>query len=243
VDRGAGVTGERPSLVVSEIFGPTVSGEGPTLGQRCSFLRLGGCNLTCTWCDSAFTWDASRHDLRAELSRMDAEEVVRRLLATGAKFVIVSGGEPLLQQRYPGWNAMLRGLTGAGVRVEVETNGTVEPTAESARLLTRFTVSPKLAHSGVPEDRRIVPLALKALAATGKAVFKFVCRDVGDVAEAQALSGAHGIPGRRVWVMPEGRDSATLCRHLAAIADPAVAAGFNVTTRLHVHAWGDERGR
>jgi 7-carboxy-7-deazaguanine synthase len=237
------VSGDRPSLVVSEIFGPTVSGEGPTLGQRCAFLRLGGCNLDCTWCDSGWTWDASQFDLRAELTRMDADEIVRRLLATAAKFVIVSGGEPLLQQKYSGWNTVLRGLTGAGVRVEVETNGTLEPMPETARLLTRFTVSPKLTHSGVPEDRRINPVALKALAATGKAAFKFVCRDAGDVAETAALAEAHGIPSRRVWVMPEGRDSATLCRHLAAIADPAIAAGFNVTTRLHVHAWGDERGR
>ncbi|MFH8805205.1 7-carboxy-7-deazaguanine synthase QueE [Streptomyces sp. NPDC017936] len=234
----------RPSLVVSEIFGPTVSGEGPTLGQRCSFLRLGGCNLTCTWCDSAWTWDASRHDLRAELTRMGAETVVGRLLDTGVRFVIVSGGEPLLQQGYPGWGAVLRGLTGAGVRVEVETNGTVEPTGESVRLLARFIVSPKLGHSGVARERRINGPALKALAATGKAVFKVVCRDADDVAEAEEeLVAAHGIPARRVWVMPEGTDSATLSRHLAAIADPAVAAGFNVTTRLHVHAWGDERGR
>lgn len=237
------MTGEAPSLVVSEIFGTTVSGEGPTLGQRCSFLRLGGCNLTCGFCDSSWTWDASRHDLRAELTRMDAEDIVERLLATGAKFVIVSGGEPLLQQKYPGWGVVLRGLTGAGVRVEVETNGTVEPTVETARLLTRFTVSPKLAHSAVAEDRRISPTALKALMATGKAVFKFVCRNAADVSEVAELVRAQSIPARRVWVMPEGVDSATLCRHLAAVADPAVAAGFNVTTRLHIHAWGDARGR
>ncbi|MER7487925.1 radical SAM protein [Streptomyces sp. NPDC126497] len=237
------MNGPAPSLVVSEIFGPTVSGEGPTLGQRCSFLRLGGCNLTCTWCDSAWTWDASRFDLRAELHRMDADDVVDRLLATGVRFVIVSGGEPLLQQRYDGWGAVLRGLTGAGVRVEAETNGTVEPTEETARLLSRFVVSPKLAHSGVAEDRRINGPALKALAATGKAAFKFVCRDADDVAEVAALTAAHGIPARRVWVMPEGTDSATLAGRLSVIADPAVAAGFNVTTRLHVHAWGDARGR
>lgn len=237
------MTGERPSLVVSEIFGPTVSGEGPTLGQRCAFLRLGGCNLTCSWCDSAFTWDAGRFDLRAEMRRTDASEITERLLATRCRFVIISGGEPLLQQRYPGWNVVLRGLTGAGVRVEVETNGTVEPAEETARLLTRFTVSPKLAHSGVAEERRINPVALKALMATGKAVFKFVCRDAADVAEAAELARSHGIPARRVWVMPEGTDSATLAGRLGVIADPAVAAGFNVTTRLHVHAWGDARGR
>lgn len=237
------MTGAAASLVVSEIFGPTASGEGPTLGQRCAFLRLGGCNLDCSWCDSAFTWDASRFDLRAELRRMPADDIVSRLLATGAKFVIVSGGEPLLQQKYAGWNAVLRGLTGAGVRVEVETNGTVEPTAGTTRMLTRFTVSPKLAHSGVAEDRRVNPVALKALMATGKAAFKFVCRDAADVAEAADLVRANGIPARRVWIMPEGRDAATLDRHLAVVADPAIAAGFNITTRLHIHAWGDARGR
>lgn len=237
------MNGPTPSLVVSEIFGPTVSGEGPTLGQRCAFLRLGGCNLTCSWCDTPYTWDASRHDLRAEMRRMDADGVVGRLLALGTKFVIVSGGEPLLQQTYPGWGVVLRGLTGAGVRVEVETNGTVEPSEETVRALTRFTVSPKLAHSGVAGERRVNPVALKTLVATGKAVFKVVCRNAADVAETRELAAAHGIPARRVWVMPEGTDSATLSRHLAVIADPAVEAGFNVTTRLHVHAWGDVRGR
>lgn len=231
------------SLVVSEIFGPTVSGEGPTLGQRCAFLRLGGCNLTCTWCDSAFTWDASRYSLRAELSRMSAESITARLLDTGVRLVIVSGGDPLLQQRHTGWEAVLLALAGAGIQVDAETNGTMAPTELTARLLTRFVVSPKLAHSGVAEELRINPVALKALLATGKAVFKFVCRDGDDVAEAVALTHAHGIPAGLVWVMPEGRDSAALCHHLAAIADPAVAAGFNVTTRLHIHAWGDERGR
>lgn len=185
------MSGERPSLVVSEIFGPTVSGEGPTLGQRCAFLRLGGCNLDCSWCDTPYTWDASRHDLRAELTRVDADDIVKRLLALGCKFVIISGGEPLLQQRYAGWGVMLCGLRDAGVRVEAETNGTLEPAAETVRLLSRFVVSPKLAHSGVAEDRRIVPAALKALAATGKAVFKFVCRSADDVAEAAEIGRAY----------------------------------------------------
>lgn len=237
------VSGLPASLVVSEVFGPTASGEGPTLGQRCSFLRLGGCNLTCNFCDSAYTWDASRFELRDEMQRMTADDVVDRLLATGVKFVIVSGGEPLLQQKYPGWGVLLRGLTGAGVRVEVETNGTVQPSEESVRHLDRFVVSPKLAHSGVAEDKRINPAALKALMATGKAAFKFVCATAGHVDEVVEMTGAHGIPARRVWVMPEGVDSAALSRHLAVIADPAIAAGFNVTTRLHIHCWGDERGR
>ena len=44
-------------LIVSEIFGPTIQGEGPFSGRRAFFLRLGICNLRCTFCDSKFTWD------------------------------------------------------------------------------------------------------------------------------------------------------------------------------------------
>ena len=57
-------------LVVAEIFGPTWQGEGPSAGQVAAFVRLGLCNLTCAWCDTAYTWDRSRFDLRAELRRM-----------------------------------------------------------------------------------------------------------------------------------------------------------------------------
>jgi 7-carboxy-7-deazaguanine synthase len=68
-------TTTKPPLVVSEVFGPTIQGEGPHAGQRAAFVRLGGCNLTCTWCDTAYTWDARRYDLRAELHRVPITRV------------------------------------------------------------------------------------------------------------------------------------------------------------------------
>lgn len=221
----------------------TVSGEGPTLGQRCAFLRLMACNLTCSWCDTPYTWDASRHDLKAEGRRTNWNVIVSDLLATGARFVIVSGGEPLLHQEQRAWELVLRSLVKAGVRVEVETNGTVAPSPVTVQHVERFVVSPKLAHSGVPEDRRIVPKTLTALAGNPKAVFKFVCSEADHVAEVAELAARFRIPARRVWVMPEGKTVAELGDRLKVIADPAIEAGFNVTTRLHIHTWGEVRGR
>jgi hypothetical protein len=61
--RPAGAT-----LPVSEVFGPTFQGEGALRGAGASFIRLGGCNLTCRDCDTPYTWDAARYDLRAELT-------------------------------------------------------------------------------------------------------------------------------------------------------------------------------
>lgn len=72
---------------------------------------------------------------------------------------------------------------------------------------------------------------------------KFVCRTPGDVAEAADLVDHVGIPAGMVWEMPEGTTPADVNRHLAVIADPVVSHGFNLCTRLHVLAWGDERRR
>lgn len=231
------------SLVVAEVFGPTVQGEGPSTGRRASFIRLGGCNLHCTWCDTPYTWDASRHDLRTELTRRPVADLVKRVLRDDPRMVVITGGEPLLHQRQRGWPDLLDALKAAGVDIEVETNGTIAPTTASAAAVTRFNVSPKLAHAGDSEDTRIRPQVIKALHATGRAAFKFVCATGRDVDEVAAHATAWGLPPSVVWVMPEGDDSATLGAHLAAIADPAISHGFNLTTRLHIHAWGDQRER
>lgn len=237
---------EEPTLVVSEVFGPTLAGEGVSLGRRCSFVRLMGCNLACKWCDSAYTWDATRFDLRAEGTRMPVSAIVNRVLQGSPGLVVISGGEPLLHQRQPGWLAMLDVLVAAGVDIEVETNGTVAPTDATAIRVTRFTASPKLAHGGDEAAARIVPAVLARfteLAGTGAAVFKFVVDTVDDIVEVQELVQAYDLPSDAVWVMPMGTTATVLGQRIGQLADAAVAAGFNMTTRLHVIAWGDERGR
>jgi organic radical activating enzyme len=231
------------TLVVREVFGPTVQGEGPSCGRRCSFIRLGGCNLKCGWCDTPETWDASRFDLRQTLTRRRVADIVTRALDGDPAMVVITGGEPLLHQHHDGWRSLVGALILAGAEIEVETNGTQAPTVHTARWVTRFNVSPKLAHAGDPANKRIRPGALYALLETRKAVFKFVVRDLADVQEVQAFTAAHGIPPHLVWVMPEGTDTHTITARLGGIADPAIGAGFNLSTRLHVHAWGDEKGR
>ena len=228
-----------PTLVVSEVFGPTVQGEGPSLGRRAAFLRLGRCNLDCAWCDTPFTWDWERYDPAVELGERTVEDVVAQVAAMGVDRVVVTGGEPLLQQRR--LHPFLAAAADRGWAVEVETNGTLAPTAETAALVERFNVSPKLANSGVAADRAIVPDALRALRATGKAAFKFVATAPADLDEVQAIVEAHDLGP--VWIMPEGTTADAVLAGGRALVDAVTDRGWHLSTRLHVLLWGDERGR
>jgi 7-carboxy-7-deazaguanine synthase len=219
-------------LVVSEVFGPTVQGEGPSLGRRAGFVRLGRCNLACTWCDTPYTWDWSRFDPAAELHRRDAAGVVAEVEAMDVGLVVVTGGEPLLQQR-----ALVPLLAALKPRrIEIETAGTVAPNAEVVALADQFNVSPKLANSGNPSEKRHKPDVLRAFQDTGKAVFKFVVADAAELDEVASFAV------EPVWIMPEGTTADRVREGLAALAGPVIERGWNLTTRLHVEMWGDKRG-
>jgi len=225
------------ALVVSEVFGETVQGEGPSLGRRCGFVRLGRCNQACTWCDTRFTWDWEQFDPAIELHEMSVDDVVARLDAMSVDMVVVSGGEPMLQQR--ALEPLLRAIKDRGWRVEIETAGTIAP-AMADGLVDQWNVSPKLANSGNPLERRYKPEVLRAFESTGRAIFKFVACEPSDLEEVDAIVAECGLTG--IWVMPEGTDAATLERRSAGVAEDVIKRGWNLTTRLHILIWGDRRG-
>lgn len=229
------------SLMVAECFGPTLQGEGPSSGQLAVFVRLSRCNLTCVGCDTPYTWDWSRFDPGAESRRMSVADLVGWVATRPAPLVVITGGEPLLQQ--DGVAALVAELVSSGRRIEVETNGTRAPSAALLAGVSQFNVSPKLAGFGAGMDRRrrINDAALRAFAASGKAVFKFVVTAPTDLDEIAALERRLGLAP--VWVMPEGTTAEAVLSGMSWLAEEAVTRGWNVSTRLHVLLWGDQRGR
>jgi 7-carboxy-7-deazaguanine synthase len=232
-------------LVVNEIFGPTVQGEGRSLGRRCAFLRLGGCNLSCSWCDTPYTWDWTgasdsgvAYDPRKELHRRPVADVLADLLAIGPDLIVISGGEPLGQQER--LIPLVRALRGHHKEIEIETNGTHAAHPELVAAGARFNVSPKLSHSGDPRHRRIVPDALTNLAALPDSTFKFVCQNTGDLDEVAELTRTFSLAS--VWIMPIGRTADDVTKHMSELADAVVDRGWNLTTRLHTLVWDDKRG-
>jgi len=86
--------GDGKALPLVEDF-YTVQGEGYHTGKAAYFVRIGGCDVGCSWCDTRFSWNPEIHPVT------DSEEIVRRVLASGADSVVVTGGEPLM------WNLNL----------------------------------------------------------------------------------------------------------------------------------------
>jgi 7-carboxy-7-deazaguanine synthase len=91
----------------------TVQGEGLYAGQAAYFIRLGGCDVGCTWCDVKESWDAAAHPLLA------VEAIVAEAAKHPARIAVVTGGEPLMHDLRPLTDA----LRAAGFRTHIETSG------------------------------------------------------------------------------------------------------------------------
>jgi organic radical activating enzyme len=230
---------------IVEMFGPTFQGEGPSVGKRAVFLRLWGCNLDCSWCDTPYTWDIRGKNgtvfTRAEESdEWSLETIAERFveLSDGTECVLViTGGEPLIQQDQI--ISLLELLP--GVNVEVETNGTILPEIDDLRV--SFNISPKLESANTTRD----PIRLEALREFAelhfsRVAFKFVSSTPGDLNEVAQIVDEASLDPAQVWIMPEGRDAQTILNTSRTLAQDVLNYGYNLTTRLHVLLWDDLRG-
>ena len=230
-----------------EIFA-SLQGEGLSIGQPCTFVRLSRCNLACTWCDTAYTWrftgdnrphrDGLAFERGANQVVLDEADVAARIIALGQRRLVITGGEPLLQGPALARMALLLG----DIAVEIETNGTVAPHPALDPLVGHYTVSIKLSHSGNPIESAQIPERLTEWAEKPKAYFKFVVAAPTDLDEVLGLMRTYRIPAERVFVMPEGTDSATLRARSQWLAPLALEHGLRFTDRLHIHLYGDTRG-
>ena len=231
----------------AEVFA-ALQGEGASAGKPVAFLRLSRCNLACVWCDTAYTWhfegDERAHRSGQTFSRtanqvkLPVTEVARRIAALGQNRLVITGGEPFLQA---GALADLLELM-PDIAVEVETNGTTTAPPRLDVRIDQFNVSPKLAHSGNPADLALLPERLDHYATDARAFFKFVIAEPADLDEVLALQRRHAIPGERLFLMPEGTESATLRERARWLEPLCLEHRLRFSDRLHIHLHGDTRG-
>jgi organic radical activating enzyme len=114
----------------------TLQGEGYFQGQAAYFIRLGGCDVGCVWCDVKESWDAGKHPLQR------VEYLVKKVAATPARIVVITGGEPLMHDLAP----LTRELKRAGFRTHVETSGAYPSSGE----IDWICLSPKKFKAALP---------------------------------------------------------------------------------------------
>lgn len=100
------------SLPLMEHF-YTLQGEGRYTGHAAYFIRLGGCDVGCVWCDVKESWDASKHPL------VSIDQITDYVVASGAKIVVITGGEPLMHDLGP----LTEQLQSKNIRTHIETSG------------------------------------------------------------------------------------------------------------------------
>ncbi|MDQ0162245.1 7-carboxy-7-deazaguanine synthase QueE [Bacillus alveayuensis] len=145
-------------IPVIEIFGPTIQGEGMLIGRKTMFVRTAGCDFSCSWCDSAFTWDgSSKKDIRL----MSAEEIWCELKQIGGNtfsHVTISGGNPAL---FPQIGELIHFLHNHNILVGIETQGSrYQPWFLE---VDDLTISPKPPSSNMKQDLEFLDDILKNL--------------------------------------------------------------------------------
>jgi organic radical activating enzyme len=226
----------------------TLQGEGVTAGLPAVFLRLHYCNLTCGqpdgWmCDTWYTWDKTRPEYWLESEDWSYEEATEKIVsAWDKKFpdnqekrLVVTGGEPLLQQRkiakllemLPDWD------------VEIETNGTIAPIAELIHC--QFNCSPKLSNSGNTLTKRYRPKVLMMLNELPRTQFKFVVVNPDDLNEIEEIVTSCNLNPEKVLIMPEGSTKEEVDAHLRDISDALAVKKWGVTLRNQLIWYGPKR--
>ena len=226
------------TLPIAETF-VSVQGEGKLTGAPSWFVRLSGCNLRCSWCDTPYaSW-------RPEGTNRAIDDLVREARDSGVANAVVTGGEPMM---FEGCAELTRALREAGLHVTIETAGTIFRDAHA----NLMSISPKLANSAPDEasgwrerheSRRTNLEALQRLIdAHAERQLKFVVDRPEDLAEIEALlAQLSGWAPGDVMLMPEGVTAEALASR-AWLAGACIERGWRLCPRLHILLFGNTRG-
>ncbi len=239
------------SIRISEIFGPTVQGEGPLIGRPTVFVRTGGCDYRCGWCDTLY---AVLPEYRDEWTLMAPAEILTRvehLAGFAPVLVSLSGGNPAIQPLAP--------LIALGHRKDytfaLETQGSVPQPWFAA--LDWLMLSPKPPSSGMETDWQALDDCVSAAADGPRCALKIVVFDDEDYVYARLAANRY--PALPVYLQignpapvlaPDGlvgdeAEIGDLMRRFRWLVDKvATDRWFTATVlpQLHVLAWGSRRG-
>jgi 7-carboxy-7-deazaguanine synthase len=238
-----------PRIPVLEVFGPTVQGEGMVIGRKTMFVRTAGCDYSCAWCDSAFTWDGTG---KADIRMLTADEVYAELRSIGGEafaHVTLSGGNPAL---LPQLGSLIELLRRQGLQVALETQGS--RWQDWFLQIDDLTLSPKPPSSGMTTNWSALDEIIRKLEEAGRSFsLKVVVFDEADLQFAadvhtrypQVPFYAQAGNGRLQETEPD-RLLPYLLERYAWLIDRVMAhhglRQVHVLPQLHTWVWGNKKG-
>ncbi len=226
---------------ISEIFGPTIQGEGHLIGQPTVFVRTGGCDFRCDWCDTRYAVEPQFKD---QWIAMTTAQVLQRILSLARAPILVtlSGGNPALQ---PLGDLISRGKQ-AGYHFSIETQGSVA--RDWFNLLDTLVLSPKPPSSGMNNDWNKVEQCIE-MAGNADIQFKIVVADDEDFEFARELNQRYPkIPLSLQACNPQPESDSSVTQILQQqrwLTEKVCQEGWyqaRVLPQLHALLWGNQRG-
>jgi len=207
-------------------------------GVPSAFVRIAGCPLRCRWCDTKYGWDET-----AGLE-YTIETIVRLVHQWPCRFVVITGGEPMIN---PGLPDLVQELKAQRKHITIETAGIAFIPDMPCDLMS---ISPKLSNStpeepklaAIHEDSRLDTAVLTELIEHYKYQLKFVVDSPADLQEIQQVIDEIGsVNLQNVMLMPQARTRDELLAKSPIVADMCKRSGFAFCQRLQIMLWNNQR--
>ncbi|MFW6272306.1 MAG: radical SAM protein [bacterium] len=224
-------------LKLAEVF-KGFQGEGPTTGSSALFIRMLGCNLSCYLCDSKFSWKQNKLSY-IEISQQDLFEQI-----SNCNRIVITGGEPLIYSNDQLVKSIVQNF-GAIKPIEIETNGTIVPSKTILDLFKKYSIqlniSPKI-NIQQENDEDTFPHIIKHLK-NQNYIVKFLATNKKDFQLIDQLVDQFHIPCSKVWIQPIGIKSNQVKQTCLNLEQDILQRNFNLSARLHVLLFEDQRGK
>ena len=234
------ITSHEPrTMRVSEIF-YSLQGEGFLAGVPSVFVRLAGCPLRCRWCDTKYAWD------EVAGTRYSVEKIVQTVQQNRSRFVVVTGGEPMINPDLP---QLVQKLKASGKHITIETAGIAFIPELGCDLMS---ISPKLSNStpdepelaAVHEDSRLDIAVLRELIDNCEYQLKFVVDSQADLPEIQqTIEQIGNVDSAKVMLMPQAATRNELLAKSPMVAQICEQTGLAFSQRLQILLYDGQRAK